>query len=124
MIAFLKLYLNHLWTVYLILLQSQLQLFQWDKIFDFLRTLKSKGESSNTFLSTVVCVLDDAYQNRLEGSDTSVNHSVIEKTARLNNNELESLIDCLARGIDYSYHSSHTGVKMACVRALNHTVKK
>jgi len=97
---------------------------QRNKIFDFLRTLKSRGESSNTFLSTVVCVLDDAYQNRLEGGDTPVNHFVIEKIARLNDDELESLIECLARGIDHSYNSSHTGVKMACVRALNYTVKK
>jgi len=94
-----------------------------EKVFEFLRRISAQGSSSNEFITGVVCHLDDTYRNRIEGGCT-VDSFVREKTQSMSNDDLQQFIGCLARGIDHSYDTSHTGVKMACVRALEWQKKR
>lgn len=93
------------------------------EVFEYLRGLKSGGHSSKEFLTRVVCALDEMYRHRREGGRQCDTYTLL-KTAHLNNRDIELTLELLAAGIDHSYEESHTGVKMACIRALDHTAKK
>jgi len=93
------------------------------EVFDFLRRLKSQGHSSKEFLTRVVCALDEMYRHRREGEGQCDTYTLL-KTAHLDNKDIELTLELLAAGIDHSYERSHTGVKLACIRALDHMTKK
>jgi hypothetical protein len=90
-----------------------------NNIFDFLRSLASRGGSANTFLSLVVSCLDDVYRFRAEGG-TRPDKQVAESVASLSSNELEQLLEILTRGVDYSYSSAQTGAKVAVTKATEY----
>ncbi|MCH7592629.1 MAG: hypothetical protein IH989_07620 [Planctomycetes bacterium] len=96
---------------------------QSKEVFEYLRRLKSQGYSSKEFLTQVVCALDEMYRHRREGGGQCDTYTLL-KTAHLDNKDIELTLELLAAGIDHSYEESHTGVKMACIRALDHTAKK
>lgn len=93
------------------------------EVFEYLRRLKSQGHSSKEFLTRVVCALDEMYRHRREGEGQCDTYTLL-KTAHLDNKDIELTLELLAAGIDHSYERSHTGVKMACIRTLNHTAKR
>lgn len=96
---------------------------QMDKVFGFLRTLKAQGKSSTKFLTRVICELDDTYQYRLEGEREARGYTV-ESVKRFSDRDVEQVIEYLLTGVDHSYSTSHTGVKMALLRALTFTEDK
>jgi hypothetical protein len=90
-----------------------------NNVFDFLRSLASRGGSSSTFLSHVVSCLDDAYRFRVEGGQRP-DKQVAEIVSGLANHELEHLLEILAGGIDHSYSSAQTGAKVVSAKAMDY----
>jgi hypothetical protein len=67
-------------------------------------------------VSSVVCLLDDTYRARIDGS--YCDETIARLTARLDTPTLEKLISSLTTAIDSSYTDSVTGAKLAFTRAL------
>lgn len=69
------------------------------------------------FLSDVVCLLDDVYRSRSDGS--SCDEHLARISARIDTPTLERVIGALATAIDASYSDSVTASKLALTRALS-----
>ena len=67
-------------------------------------------------ISSVVCLLDDTYRARIDGTDCDAD--IARMTARLSTPTLEKLIASLTTAIDSSYSTGVTGAKLALTRAL------
>ncbi len=93
------------------------------KVFEFLRTLKPGGRSVREFTAEVLGTFDEIYRQRLEGG-RNIDVYVVEKTAKLSNADIESLIDLLICGVDHTYNNSHMGAKMAFIRTFDYLKKR
>jgi len=85
-------------------------------VFAGLRQHVRGGGASEQLLSEMVCLLDDAYRSRIDG--TSCDADIARLTARLSTPNLEKLIASLTTAIDSSYSTGVTGAKLALTRAL------
>mgnify|MGYP001569745994 FL=1 len=85
-------------------------------VFAGLREQVRSGRSAEQLLSATVCLLDDAYRARIDG--TAGDPDIARLTARLSTATLEKLIAALATAIDSSYSTGVTGAKLALTRAL------
>lgn len=85
-------------------------------VFAGLRQRVRGGGSPEKLISEMVCLLDDAYRARIDGTDCD--SYITRITARLNTPTLERLVASLATAIDSSYSAGVTGSKLALTRAL------
>lgn len=85
-------------------------------VFAGLRQRAQGTESPEQLISTAMCLLDDAYRARIDGTETDTN--IARLVARLDTPTLEKLISALATAIDSSYSAGVTGAKLALTRAL------
>ncbi len=86
-------------------------------VFAGLRQQVRGGGASEQLISSVTCLLDDAYRARIDG--TPCDPDIARMTARLSTPVLEKLIASLATAIDSSYSAGVTGAKLALTRALS-----
>jgi len=93
-------------------------LIQGDRtaVFAGLRQHVRGGGSPENLISAVVCLLDDVYRARVDG--TSCDPDIARLTARLATPVLEKLVASLTTAIDSSYSTDITGAKLALTRAL------
>jgi hypothetical protein len=87
-----------------------------DTVFGTLRQIVREGGDAEVFLTQVVCALDDAYRNRLDG--TKVNPEIAQLTQNCATSFLERLTGALTNAVDSSYSPGITGSKLALTRAL------
>jgi len=85
-------------------------------VFAGLRQQMRGDGAPEQLLSSVVCLLDDVYRARIDG--TSCDQEIARVTARLTTPVLEKLIASLTTAIDSSYSTGVTGAKLALTRAL------
>ena len=87
-----------------------------DTVFGTLRQIVREGGDAETFITQVVCALDDAYRNRVDG--TKVNPEIAQLTKNCATSFLERLTGALTNAVDSSYSPGITGSKLALTRAL------
>ena len=87
-----------------------------EAVFAGLRQHVRGGGMPEKLVSEVVCLLDDAYRARVDG--TACDADMARLVARLNTPTLEKLIAALTNAIDSSYSTGVTGAKLALTRAL------
>jgi len=87
-----------------------------EAVFAGLRQHVRGGGKAEHLVSSVVCVLDDVYRTRVDG--TECDPEIARLTARLSTPHLEKLIASLTTAIDSSYSTGVTGAKLALTRAL------
>ncbi len=85
-------------------------------VFSVLRQHIRGAGSPEQLLSAVVCLIDDAYRSRIDG--TACDSNIVRLTARFSTTTLERLVAALATAIDASYTTGVTGAKLALTRAL------
>ena len=85
-------------------------------VFATLRQQTRNGGTPEQLMSAVVCLLDEVYRARTDGSDCDAD--IARMTARLSTQTLEKLVASLATAIDSSYSSEVVGTKLALIRAL------
>lgn len=85
-------------------------------VFAGLRQHMRGGGRAEHLLSEAVCLLDDAYRARIDG--TAADAELARLSARLSTPVLEKLVASLATAIDSSYSVDVTGAKLALTRAL------
>ncbi len=85
-------------------------------VFAGLRQHVRGGGASEQLISPIVCLLDDAYRARIDGTDCDAD--IARMTARLDTPTLEKLVASLTTAIDSSYSTGVTGAKLALTRAL------
>ena len=90
------------------------------KVFHFLRKLRQQEQPVDAFIRAVVTELDHVYRSRLEGviEEGVADAHLVEITYHLSNKEIEGIVAELLRGVDESYTSPFTGVKLAVTRVL------
>jgi len=87
-----------------------------EAVFAGLRQQMRGGGSAEELLSGVVCLLDDAYRARVDGSVCAPD--IAQLTNHMTSPILEKLIAALGTSIDSSYSTGVTGAKLALTRAL------
>jgi uncharacterized membrane protein YgcG len=87
-----------------------------DFVFGAIRQIVREGGDAESFLTQVVCALDDAYRARLDG--TQVNPEVARLTQNCAPKFLELLTVSLSNAVDSSYSVGISGAKLAVTRAL------
>ena len=87
-----------------------------DTVFSTIRQIVREGGDAEMFITQVVCALDDAYRNRVEG--TKVNAEIAQLTKTCATSFLERLTSALTNAVDSSYSPGITGSKLALTRAL------
>jgi hypothetical protein len=87
-----------------------------DTVFGTLRQIVREGGDAEMFITQVVCALDDAYRNRVDG--TKVNPEIARLTQNCATPFLERLTGALTNAVDSSYSAGITGSKLALTRAL------
>jgi hypothetical protein len=85
-------------------------------VFAGLRQHVQGTESPEQLISAAVCLLDDAYRARVDGTDSDVD--IARLVARLDTPTLEKLISALMTAIDSRYSVGMTSAKLALTRAL------
>jgi hypothetical protein len=85
-------------------------------VFAGLRQYVRGGGVSEHLISATVCLLDDVYRARIDGS--ACDPDIARVAARLNTGTLEKLVASLTTAIDSSYSEGVTGAKLALTRAL------
>ena len=85
-------------------------------VFAGLREYVRGGGKPERLLFDAVCLLDDVYRARIDG--TACDAGISRLTARLTTPHLEQLVAALATAIDSSYSAGITGAKLALARAL------
>jgi hypothetical protein len=93
-------------------------LLQGDRstVFSTLRQIVREGGDAETFMTQVVCALDDAYRARLDG--TKVHPEIAQLTPNCATPFLERLNNALTNAVDSSYSPGISGSKLALTRAL------
>ena len=86
-------------------------------VFAGLRQHVRGNGSPEKLITDIVCLLDDAYRARIDG--TASDSGISRLTARLSTPVLEQLITALTIAIDSSYSVGVTGAKLALTRALS-----
>ncbi len=86
-----------------------------ENVFAAIRVLAKSGDVQ-TFLTDVICGLDDAYRARIDGSP--VDPEVARAVANVATPVLERVIASLTTAVDSSYSLDVTGAKLAVTRAL------
>ena len=87
-----------------------------EAVFAGLRQHVRGGGSVERLLSETVCLIDDVYRARIDG--TPCDADMARLTARLNTPTIEKLVTSLTTAIDSSYSTGVTGAKLALTRAL------
>ncbi len=87
-----------------------------DVVFGTLRQVVREGGDAEAFITQVVCALDDAYRNRVDG--TPVNGEIARLTQNCATSFLERLTTALTNAVDSSYSPGISGSKLALTRAL------
>ena len=87
-----------------------------DTVFGTIRQIVREGGDAEMFITQVVCALDDAYRNRMDG--TKVNPEIARLTQNCATSFLERLTGALTNAVDSSYSAGITGSKLALTRAL------
>jgi hypothetical protein len=87
-----------------------------DVVFGTLRQVVREGGDAEAFITQVVCALDDAYRNRVDG--TPVNPEIAHLTQGCATAFLERLTTALTNAVDSSYSPGISGSKLALTRAL------
>jgi len=85
-------------------------------VFAGLRQHVRGAGAPEQLISDIVCVLDDVYRARIDGSVCDAD--IARLTARLSTPTLEKLVAALTTAIDSSYSTGVTGAKLALTRAL------
>ena len=85
-------------------------------VFSSYRQMIREGGDGETFLTQVVCAIDDAYRARVEGTD--VHPEIAQLTANCATPFLEKITSALTNAVDSSYSPGVTGGKLALTRAL------
>ena len=85
-------------------------------VFAGLRQHAQGTESPEQLISAAVCLLDDAYRARVDGTNSDVD--IARLVARLDTPTLEKLISALMTAIDSRYSVGMTSAKLALTRAL------
>jgi hypothetical protein len=85
-------------------------------VFVGLRQHLRGGGTAEKLISSVVCLLDDVYRARIDG--TPADPEIARLTARFSTPVLEKLVTSLTTAIDSSYSVDVTGAKLALTRAL------
>ncbi|MCX6789926.1 MAG: hypothetical protein NTV60_00150, partial [Candidatus Kaiserbacteria bacterium] len=85
-------------------------------VFAGLRQQVRGSGAPEQLISSVACLLDDAYRARVDGS--ACDPAIARMTARLSTPALESLVASLTTAIDSSYSTGVTGAKLALTRAF------
>ena len=85
-------------------------------VFAGLRQYVRGGGAPERLVSSVACLVDDAYRARIDGSPC--NAAMARLTARLDTPTLEKLVVALTTAIDSSYSDNVAGAKLALTRAL------
>ena len=93
------------------------------KAFEFIRKLSSQSYSVENFFTQIVRELDEVYKNRIEG-DRRPNAQLVQKTAAWTNGEFERVLGILVESVDYSYHSSRIGTKVALTKIFEFFASK
>lgn len=88
-----------------------------EAVFAGLRQEMRGGGSAEKLLSDTVCLLDDAYRARVDGTPCAPDITAL--TARLSTPALEKVVSSLITAIDSSYSTGVTGAKLALTRALS-----
>jgi hypothetical protein len=93
-------------------------LLQGDRntVFGTLRQVVREGGDGETFITQVVCAIDDAYRARVDG--TAVNPEIAALTQNCATPFLERLNNALTNAVDSSYSPGISGSKLALTRAL------
>ncbi len=86
-------------------------------VFAGLREHVRSGGAPELLVSSTVCLIDDAYRARTDGSPCDA--SLERLVARLDTLTLEKLAGALVTAVDSSYTDSVTGTKLAFIRALS-----
>ena len=86
-------------------------------VFAGLRQHIRGGGAPERLLSEIVCLIDDAYRARVDG--TACDPEIARLVARLSTPTLERFIAALTTAIDASYSAGVTGAKLALTRALS-----
>ena len=90
------------------------------KVFAFLRLLKRQRQPVGDFVQKVVSDLGTVHRARLEGAlEGVVDSELVTVVYDLSNSELEGMIHDLLSGVDETYESSYTAVRLALVRILD-----
>ena len=85
-------------------------------VFAGLRQQVRGAGSPEALLTAVVCLIDDVYRSRIDGS--VCDSDIARLAARLSTPTLEKLVAALTTAIDASYSTGMTGAKLALTRAL------
>ncbi|MBI5405934.1 hypothetical protein HY972_02765 [Candidatus Kaiserbacteria bacterium] len=85
-------------------------------VFAGLRGHVQGAGAPEQLLSSIVCLIDDAYRARIDG--TTCDAGIVRLTARFSTPVLEKLVASLTTAIDSSYSTGVTGAKLALTRAL------
>ena len=85
-------------------------------VFAGLRQYVRGGGAPERLVSSVACLVDDAYRARIDGSPCDA--TMARLTARLDTPTLEKLVVALTTAIDSSYSDNVAGAKLALTRAL------
>ena len=85
-------------------------------VFAGLRQYVRGGGAPERLISSVACLVDDAYRARIDGSPCDA--TMARLTARLDTPTLEKLVVALTTAIDSSYSDNVSGAKLALTRAL------
>lgn len=85
-------------------------------VFAGLRQYVRGGGQAEQLISGVVCLLDDVYRARIDG--TPCDADLARLAARFSTPTLEKLVASLTTAIDSSYSVDTTGAKLALTRAL------
>jgi hypothetical protein len=84
--------------------------------FGTLRNITRGGGKIETFLTSALVALDDAYRARVDG--TALDPEMTRITGTVETPRLEQLVGALATAVDSSYSIDATGAKVAITRAL------
>jgi hypothetical protein len=87
-----------------------------DAAFGTIRTVIRGGGSVETFLTSALVALDDAYRARVDG--TALDPEIARMTASIETPRLERMVGALATAVDSSYSIDATAAKVAVTRAL------
>lgn len=85
-------------------------------VFAGLRQHVRGGGTPERLISSVACLVDDAYRARID--DSQCDESIARLVARIDTPTLEKLVIALTTAIDASYSDQVAGAKLALARAL------
>jgi uncharacterized repeat protein (TIGR01451 family) len=91
-----------------------------EKIFTFLRMVKTQDHSVKSFLKQVIFDLDQAYRYRIENDShiSDVNMDIVNRTHQWSNSKMEQALEMLISAVDEGYKSEFMAAKLAIIKVL------